>query len=145
MLALRGVWPGMMRTLHGDHERFESAYFAPYKGYYFTGDGCRRDADGHYWCVAAEWALRCLPSSTNLFCWAMSLGTKRTAWHAADGYLAVPTITLRHTLQYAPHPPLTSPPPPSPTKTLNLISTTTATTHPTAKQQSTGSPAAWTT
>ncbi|KAG2434406.1 hypothetical protein HYH02_012418 [Chlamydomonas schloesseri] len=49
VLALRGVWPGMMRTLHGDHERFESVYFAPYKGYYFTGDGARRDADGHYW------------------------------------------------------------------------------------------------
>ncbi|KXZ53705.1 hypothetical protein GPECTOR_6g622 [Gonium pectorale] len=49
VLALRGVWPSMARTLHGDHERFESVYFAPYKGYYFTGDGCRRDADGHYW------------------------------------------------------------------------------------------------
>lgn len=49
VLALQGVWPGMFRTLHGDHDRYEQVYFAPYKGYYFTGDGCRRDADGHYW------------------------------------------------------------------------------------------------
>ena len=38
-----------MRTLWGDHQRFEEAYFSQYKGYYFTGDGCRRDADGYYW------------------------------------------------------------------------------------------------
>ncbi|KAG2494997.1 hypothetical protein HYH03_006930 [Edaphochlamys debaryana] len=49
VLVLRGVWPAMMRTLHGDHDRFEQVYFAPYKGFYFTGDGCRRDEDGQYW------------------------------------------------------------------------------------------------
>ncbi|GLI67071.1 hypothetical protein VaNZ11_011266 [Volvox africanus] len=49
VLALRGVWPAMARTLYGDHERWEQVYFAPYKGYYFTGDGARRDEDGHYW------------------------------------------------------------------------------------------------
>jgi acetyl-CoA synthetase len=38
-----------MRTLWGDHKRFEEAYFGQYRGYYFTGDGCRRDADGYYW------------------------------------------------------------------------------------------------
>jgi acetyl-CoA synthetase len=38
-----------MRTLWGDHKRFEEAYFSQYPGYYFTGDGCRRDADGYYW------------------------------------------------------------------------------------------------
>ncbi len=38
-----------MRTVWGDHERFVKTYFADYKGYYFTGDGCRRDADGYYW------------------------------------------------------------------------------------------------
>jgi len=38
-----------MRTVYGDHERFVSTYFSDYKGYYFTGDGCRRDADGYYW------------------------------------------------------------------------------------------------
>jgi acetyl-CoA synthetase len=38
-----------MRTLWGDHQRFEEAYFGQYRGYYFTGDGCRRDADGYYW------------------------------------------------------------------------------------------------
>ncbi len=38
-----------MRTIYGDHERFENTYFQQYKGYYFTGDGCRRDEDGYYW------------------------------------------------------------------------------------------------
>ncbi len=42
-------WPGQMRTIYGDHERFEQTYFSTYKGLYFTGDGCRRDADGYYW------------------------------------------------------------------------------------------------
>ncbi|WP_045387498.1 acetate--CoA ligase [Falsirhodobacter sp. alg1] len=49
VLAIADSWPGQMRTLWGDHERFEDAYFSQYKGYYFTGDGCRRDADGDYW------------------------------------------------------------------------------------------------
>jgi acetyl-CoA synthetase len=42
-------WPGMMRTVYGDHERFVQTYFSAYKGMYFTGDGCRRDEDGYYW------------------------------------------------------------------------------------------------
>ena len=42
-----------MRTLSGDHERFETTYFKVYPGYYFTGDGCRRDADGYYWLIGA--------------------------------------------------------------------------------------------
>ena len=42
-------WPGQMRTIFGDHDRFVETYFSQYKGYYFTGDGCRRDADGYYW------------------------------------------------------------------------------------------------
>ncbi|MBI5163493.1 MAG: acetate--CoA ligase [Magnetospirillum sp.] len=42
-------WPGQMRTVYGDHERFIQTYFATYKGMYFTGDGCRRDEDGYYW------------------------------------------------------------------------------------------------
>ena len=49
VLCISDSWPGQMRTLWGDHERFQEAYFAQYKGYYFTGDGCRRDADGYYW------------------------------------------------------------------------------------------------
>jgi len=40
-----------MRTLSGDHERFETTYFKVYPGYYFTGDGCRRDKDGYYWLI----------------------------------------------------------------------------------------------
>jgi len=42
-------WPGQMRTIYGDHKRFGETYFSTYKGYYFTGDGARRDADGYYW------------------------------------------------------------------------------------------------
>ncbi|WP_412562419.1 acetate--CoA ligase [Thalassobius sp. MITS945101] len=49
VLAIKDSWPGQMRTVWGDHERFEKTYFADYKGYYFSGDGCRRDADGDYW------------------------------------------------------------------------------------------------
>ncbi len=49
VLCIADSWPGQMRTLWGDHERFQSAYFEQYKGYYFTGDGCRRDEDGYYW------------------------------------------------------------------------------------------------
>jgi acetyl-CoA synthetase len=49
VLCIADSWPGQMRTLWGDHERFQEAYFQQYKGYYFTGDGCRRDADGYYW------------------------------------------------------------------------------------------------
>mgnify|MGYP002382125319 CR=1 FL=1 len=48
-LCLTKSWPGQMRTVYGDHARFEQTYFSTYKGKYFTGDGCRRDADGYYW------------------------------------------------------------------------------------------------
>ncbi|MBA4790486.1 MAG: acetate--CoA ligase [Rhizobiales bacterium] len=48
-LVIADSWPGQMRTVYGDHERFEQTYFATYPGKYFTGDGCRRDADGYYW------------------------------------------------------------------------------------------------
>jgi acetyl-CoA synthetase len=49
VLALADSWPGQMRTIFGDHDRFVSTYFTQYPGYYFSGDGCRRDADGYYW------------------------------------------------------------------------------------------------
>lgn len=49
VLAFKYPWPGQMRTVYGDHERFEATYFNQYKGYYFTGDGCKRDEDGYYW------------------------------------------------------------------------------------------------
>ena len=49
ILAMAASWPGQMRTIYGDHKRFEETYFDQYKGYYFTGDGCRRDEDGYYW------------------------------------------------------------------------------------------------
>jgi acetyl-CoA synthetase len=48
-LCIARSWPGQMRTVYGDHERFVQTYFSAYKGKYFTGDGCRRDADGYYW------------------------------------------------------------------------------------------------
>ncbi|MFZ1894888.1 MAG: acetate--CoA ligase [Rhodoplanes sp.] len=48
-LCITDAWPGMMRTVYGDHERFVQTYFSTYIGRYFTGDGCRRDEDGFYW------------------------------------------------------------------------------------------------
>ena len=49
LLCMARSWPGMMRTLYGDHERFISTYFVQYPGKYFTGDGAYRDPDGYYW------------------------------------------------------------------------------------------------
>jgi acetyl-CoA synthetase len=48
-LVITDSWPGQMRTVYGDHERFFNTYFSTYGGKYFTGDGCRRDEDGYYW------------------------------------------------------------------------------------------------
>ena len=48
-LCIADFWPGQMRTVYGDHQRFIDTYFTTYPGKYFTGDGCRRDADGYYW------------------------------------------------------------------------------------------------
>ena len=48
-LCIADSWPGQMRTVYGDHERFVQTYFSTFAGNYFTGDGCRRDADGYYW------------------------------------------------------------------------------------------------
>ena len=48
-LCIVDSWPGQMRTVYGDHDRFEETYFKAYPGKYFTGDGCRRDEEGHYW------------------------------------------------------------------------------------------------
>jgi acetyl-CoA synthetase len=48
-LCIADSWPGQMRTVYGDHQRFVDTYFSTYKGKYFTGDGCRRDEDGYYW------------------------------------------------------------------------------------------------
>ncbi|WP_340108686.1 acetate--CoA ligase [Pikeienuella sp. HZG-20] len=49
VLCMKSAWPGMFRTVYGDHERFVSTYFSDFKGHYFSGDGCRRDKDGYYW------------------------------------------------------------------------------------------------
>ena len=49
LLAIKSSWPGQMRTLYGDHDRFIDTYFSQFPGYYFTGDGARRDDDGYYW------------------------------------------------------------------------------------------------
>ena len=48
-LCIKAAWPGMMRTLQGDHDRYETTYFAPFKGFYFSGDGCRRSASSLLW------------------------------------------------------------------------------------------------
>jgi acetyl-CoA synthetase len=49
LLVIKTSWPGQMRTIYGDHERFIETYFSQFPGYYFTGDGARRDDDGYYW------------------------------------------------------------------------------------------------
>ena len=49
VLCMKDSWPGQMRSIWGDHERFEKTYFSDYKGYYFAGDGCKRDEDGDFW------------------------------------------------------------------------------------------------
>ncbi|MEX1055983.1 MAG: AMP-binding protein, partial [Rhodothermales bacterium] len=49
LLVIRDSWPGQMRTVYKDHDRFVRTYFSQYEGKYFTGDGCRRDEDGYYW------------------------------------------------------------------------------------------------
>ena len=49
LLAIKNSWPGQMRTVYGDHQRFFDTYFSQFKGYYFTGDGAKRDSDGYYW------------------------------------------------------------------------------------------------
>src|SRR3546814_20580980 len=48
-LVITDSWPGQMRTVYGDHDRFFQTYFSQYPGTYFTGDGCRRDEDGYFW------------------------------------------------------------------------------------------------
>lgn len=48
-LCIKKSWPGAFRSLYGDHERYETTYFKPFAGYYFTGDGCSRDKDGYHW------------------------------------------------------------------------------------------------
>ena len=48
-LCMASSWPGQMRTVYGDHQRFIDTYFSQFDGKYFTGDGCRRDKDGYYW------------------------------------------------------------------------------------------------
>ena len=48
-LVIRSAWPGMMRTVYRDHERFKNTYFSQYPGYYFTGDGAYKDEDGYFW------------------------------------------------------------------------------------------------
>lgn len=49
LLAIKDAWPGLARDIYNDSQRFNETYFSAYKGYYFTGDGCRRDEDGYYW------------------------------------------------------------------------------------------------
>ena len=49
LLAFKTSWPGQMRAVYGDHDRFINVYFSKFKGYYFTGDGVKRDKDGYYW------------------------------------------------------------------------------------------------
>lgn len=62
---IKRPWPSSMRTLANDHDRFQKTYFETYKGYYFTGDGCRRDKDGYYWLTGALAPSCLLPFATH--------------------------------------------------------------------------------
>ena len=64
---IKKAWPSSMRTLSGDHERFETTYFKVYPGYYFTGDGCRRDKDGYYWLIGGTHYLSVRSRVTSCF------------------------------------------------------------------------------
>jgi acyl-coenzyme A synthetase/AMP-(fatty) acid ligase len=65
MLCIKSAWPSMARTIAGDAERFGATYFQMFKGYYFSGDGCRRDKDGYYFLTGAGARLaRDLPRQT---------------------------------------------------------------------------------
>lgn len=77
-LVIKRSWPSGMRTLSGDHDRFQNVYFSNFKGYYMTGDGARRDADGYYWLIGTIFCLIlnplmcprlvwCLPATYQLF------------------------------------------------------------------------------
>ena len=54
VLCIKKPWPSIARTVHGDHERYLNVYMRPYEGFYFTGDGARRDEDGYYWITGTE-------------------------------------------------------------------------------------------
>ena len=62
-LCIRDAWPGMMRSLYGDHDRFVQTYFSTYAGLYFTGDGARRDEDGYYWITGASTTSSTFPAT----------------------------------------------------------------------------------
>lgn len=50
-LCIKNSWPSIARTVYGDHNRYLNVYMKPFDGYYFTGDGCKRDEDGFYWII----------------------------------------------------------------------------------------------
>ena len=77
-----------MRTLSGDHERFETTYFKVYAGYYFTGDGCRRDKDGYYWLIGVPRHPAFTPPSRCLadaLARTVKLQTTMTSWSWHSG------------------------------------------------------------
>ena len=57
ILAIRKPWPGMARTVFGNHQRYLNVYMRPYKGFYFPGDGCVRDKHGYYWITGIVFSL----------------------------------------------------------------------------------------
>ena len=78
---IKRPWPSSMRTLANDHDRFQKTYFEHYKGYYFTGDGCRRDQDGYYWLTGRP--TECTGSTQKL-----------NTTQQLDNFQAFPTISL---------------------------------------------------
>jgi acyl-coenzyme A synthetase/AMP-(fatty) acid ligase len=80
-IVFRRPWPGMMRTVYGDHARFQATYFSRFPGYYMSGDGARRDADGYIWITGRTSADPDQKSSefclfVMIFSWELSVAVK---------------------------------------------------------------------
>ena len=91
-LLLKGSWPGQMRNLYGDHDRFLRTYFEPYPGYYFTGDGARRDEDGHLWITGR------VDDTMNIAGRLVGTAEVESALVLHEGIAEAATIAVAHTL-----------------------------------------------
>ena len=112
ILAIEQPWPSMMRTLRGDHDRFEKTYFSTFNGKYFTGDGARIDKDGYIWitgrvdvschqihCLYPECLWTAASGLSSWFAW--------TAWHVrvyVNNTTVYPHTFICEPLQSVPHP-----------------------------------------
>jgi acetyl-CoA synthetase len=89
LLALKRSWPGQMRTVYGDHQRFFDTYFSQFRGYYFTGDGAKRDINGYYWITGRVDDV-------------LNVSGHRLGTAEIEGAIGNPTIAASATSLYAP-------------------------------------------